>query len=561
MKVVIVGGVAGGASAAARLRRLDEQAEIVLLERGEYISYANCGLPYYIGNVITDEEELTLQTPESFRARFRVDVRVGSEVTAIHREEKTVTVRRAGGDEYTEPYDTLILAPGAEPIAPPVVGERPAGVFTLRTVPDTMAISAYVAERAPKTAVVVGGGFVGLETAENLMARGIDVTLFEQADQILPQLDRDMACCLARELMNRGLKLYLNTGVQALERAGDRIRVRLAEGELETDLVLFAAGVRPESALARDCGLVLGSRGHIVTDSAMRTSDPAIYAVGDAVEVADFVTGERTGVPLAGPANKQGRIAADNICGIPSVFRGTQGSSVIKLFDLTCASTGIGEKAAARAGIDCDRVYLCPGSHASYYPDAETIAMKVLFQRETGKILGAQLFGRAGVDKRCDVLATAIRAGMTADDLAELELCYAPPYSSAKDPVNMAGFMEQNLRRGLVKQFYWDDVAALPRDGSVTLLDVRTPGEYRRGHLDGFVNIPVDELRGRLGELPKDRFVYLNCQSAIRSYIASRILLQNGYDCSHLAGGWFFYSAITAGQSLTGRLYPCGMEK
>ncbi len=543
MKVIIIGGVAGGATAAARIRRLDERAEIVMLERTGYVSYANCGLPYYVGGTIADEDDLTLQTPQSFYCRYRVDARVGHEAIAIDRAGKSVTVRElATGRTYQERYDKLLLAPGAKPVLPPAAQTEDGRVFTLRTVEDTFAMHDYVVGQKPQTAVVVGSGFIGLETAENLVDRGVRVTLIQRGGQVLAPLDADMACFLHAELVRNGVDLRLSTPFEGLE-TGEKVRVLTSRGTIEADMAVIALGVVPDTALAKEAGLELGQKGSIVTDSHMRTSDPDIYAAGDAVEVRHFVTGAKTLIALAGPANKQGRIAADNICGGNSEYRGSQGSSVVKVFSLTAAATGINEKTARAVGLDYDKVVLSPANHATYYPGAQVMTMKVLFERGSLRLLGAQIVGGAGVDKRIDVLATAIRAGLTADMLKDLDLAYAPPYSSAKDPVNMAGYLIDNLVSGRVKQFHFEDVASLPRDGSVTLLDTRTPLEYARGHAEGFVNIPVDGLRGRLGELDREKPVYVMCQSGLRSYLACRILTQNGFDCYNFSGGYRFYAA------------------
>ena len=543
MKVIIIGGVAGGATAAARIRRLDERAEIVMLERTGYVSYANCGLPYYVGGTIADEDDLTLQTPQSFYCRYRVDARVGHEAIAIDRAGKMVTVRElATGRTYEEHYDKLLLAPGAKPVLPPAAQTEDGRVFTLRTVEDTFAMHDYVVGQKPQTAVVVGSGFIGLETAENLAGRGVRVTLIQRGGQVLAPLDADMACFLHAELVRNGIDLRLSTPFEGLE-TGKKVRVLMSRGAIEADMAVIALGVVPDTALAKEAGLELGQKGSIVTDAHMRTSDPDIYAAGDAVEVRHFVTGAKTLIALAGPANKQGRIAADNLCGGNSEYRGSQGSSVVKVFSLTAAATGINEKTARAAGLDYDKVVLSPASHATYYPGAQVMTMKVLFERGSLRLLGAQIVGGAGVDKRIDVLATAIRAGLTADLLKDLDLAYAPPYSSAKDPVNMAGYLIDNLVAGRVKQFHFEDVASLPKDGSVTLLDTRTPFEYARGHAEGFVNIPVDDLRGRLGELDKAKPVYVMCQSGLRSYLACRILTQNGCECYNFSGGYRFYAA------------------
>ena len=545
MKVIIIGGVAGGATAAARIRRLDERAEIVMLERTGYVSYANCGLPYYVGGTIADEDDLTLQTPQSFYCRYRVDARVGHEAIAIDRAGKMVTVRElATGRTYEEHYDKLLLAPGAKPVLPPAAQTEDKRVFTLRTVEDTFAMHDYVVGQKPQTAVVVGSGFIGLETAENLAGRGVRVTLIQRGGQVLAPLDADMACFLHAELVRNGIDLRLSTPFEGLE-TGEKVRVLTNRGTIEADMAVIALGVVPDTALAKEAGLELGQKGSIVTDSHMRTSDHDIYAAGDAVEVRHFVTGAKTLIALAGPANKQGRIAADNICDGNSEYRGSQGSSVVKVFSLTAAATGINEKTARAAGLDYDKVVLSPANHATYYPGAQVMTMKVLFERGSLRLLGAQIVGGAGVDKRIDVLATAIRAGLTADMLKDLDLAYAPPYSSAKDPVNMAGYLIDNLVSGRVKQFHFEDVASLPRDGSVTLLDTRTPLEYARGHAEGFVNIPLDDLRGRLGELDKGSPVYVMCQSGLRSYLACRILTQNGFDCYNFSGGYRFYASNT----------------
>ena len=563
MKVVIVGGVAGGATAAARLRRLDESAEIVVFERSGYVSYANCGLPYYIGGVITDRAELTLQTPESFWRRFRVDMRVRHEVTAIHPDTKTVDVKNlATGEVFAESYDKLILSPGARPTQPALPGVGIDRLFTLRTVEDTLKLREFIEQHHPRSAVLAGGGFIGIELVENLRELGLDVTVVQRPKQLLNPLDADMAAFLHAQLREKGVKLMLGRTVEGFAADGDRVNVLIKdEAPLTADMVVLAIGVTPDTGLARDAGLELGIKGSIVVNDRMETSVPDIYAVGDAVQVKHSVTGQDTLLSLAGPANKQGRIAADNICGGDSRYLGSQGSSVIKVFDMTIAATGVNEKTARQAGIDCDKVFLSPMSHAGYYPGGKVMTMKVVFEKGTLRLLGAQIVGYEGVDKRIDVLATAIHAGLTGPQLKDLDLAYAPPYSSAKDPVNMAGFMIENLSRGLVEQFFPEDVDALPRDGSATLLDVRTPGEYAAGHAEGFVNLPVDELREHLAEIPADKPVYLICQSALRSYIACRILSQHGLRCSHLSGGWRLYTAVMQDQAAAQEALPCGMEK
>lgn len=550
MKVVIVGGVAGGASAAARIRRLDEKAQIVVFERTGFISYANCGLPYYIGRVITNEEDLTLQTPESFWDRFRVDMRIRHEVVSINTDRKTVTVHGLDtGKTYEESYDKLLLSPGAKPIHLSIPGADSKNIFTLRTVEDTVNIHKFVETNQPKRAAVIGGGFIGMETAENLAHLGLEVTLVQRSAHLLPPLDFDMACMLHTEMRKHGVTLMLNTEVIEIEEKDDHLSLKTSDDrEIKADMVLFAIGVLPETALAKNAGLALGIKGSIVVNDRMETSVPDIYAVGDAVEVKHFVTENKAVIALAGPANKQGRVAADNICGGNSKFSGSQGSSIIKVFDMTAASTGINEATAKAADLDYERVVLSPASHAGYYPGGKVMTMKVLYEKETLKILGAQIVGYDGVDKRIDVLATAIRAGMKATELTELDLAYAPPYSSAKDPVNMAGFMIENIVTGKVKQFHHDEIDALPRDGSVTLLDTRTPFEYTKGHAEGFINIPLDDLRERISEIPKGKPVYVMCQSGLRSYISCRILSQNGYDCYNFSGGYRFYETVKRGK-------------
>lgn len=563
MKVVIVGGVAGGATAAARLRRLDETAEIVVFERSGFVSYANCGLPYYIGGVIEDQEELTLQTPESFYERFRVQMKVRHEVTAIDRSAKTVTVRNlATGEVFQEAYDKLLLAPGARPTQPALPGVGLDRLFTLRTVEDTLRIRRFVDTQHPKSVVLAGGGFIGLELAENLRERGLDVTIVQRPKQLMTPFDADMAALIHREVRAHGVRLALGHTVEGFAESEGGVQVLLKDEQpLQADMVILAIGVTPDSRLAAEAGLELGLKGSILVNDRMQTSDPDIYAVGDAVQVNHFVTGQPALIALAGPANKQGRIAADNMAGGDSRYKGSQGSSVLKIFDLTAAATGLNEAVARRAGLDVEAVVLSPMNHAGYYPGGRVMTMKVLFERRTGKLLGAQIVGSDGVDKRIDVLATAIRADMTAADLTELDLAYAPPYSSAKDPVNMAGYMMENLLTGKVKQFRLDELATLPRDGSVTLLDTRTAGEYSRGHADGFINLPLDELRDRLSELDPAKPVYVMCQSGLRSYLACRILTQHGFTCYNFAGGYRFYEAVTTDRCQSTQAFACGMDK
>lgn len=545
MKTVIIGGVAGGASAAARLRRLDEDAEIILLERGRYISYANCGLPYYIGGVIEDKEALTLQTPESFSQRFRIDVRVEAEAVKIDPDAKTVTVHDGKtAKSYQESYDTLVLSPGAEPLLPPLSGIDSSRVFTLRTIPDTFRIKGFLEEYHPKSAVIAGGGYIGVEMAENLQKAGVQVTVVELSDHIIGPLDYDVAVEVQHHMESNGVHLLLKTGVSGIAETETGLAVSLSDGKtLSCELLLMAAGVRPDTAFAVAAGIAVNAKGSIQVDEHMRTSIPNIYAVGDAVEIINFVTGKKGYIPLAGPANKQGRIAADNICGLNSRYQGTQGSSVLKCFDMTVAMTGINEASARAAGIVYEKSFTFSPSHASYYPRAVNMGIKLLFEQETGKILGAQLTGYDGVDKRCDVIASAIRAHMTVSDLANLELCYAPPYSSAKDPINIAGFTAENILTAKVKVFHWHDIAGLDRSNAI-LLDVRTKEEYANNHIPGFINIPLDELREHIHELDRGKPVYITCQIGLRGYYAARILMQKGFDCYNLSGGNRLYRTL-----------------
>ncbi len=563
MKVVIVGGVAGGATAAARIRRLDEQAEIIVFERSGYVSYANCGLPYYVGGVIGEPEELTLQTPESFFRRFRVRMKVHHEVTAIHPDRKIVCVRNLKtGEAFEESYDKLILSPGAKPAQPRLPGVGMDKLFTLRTVEDTLRIKEYVNQNHPRSVVLAGGGFIGLELAENFCELGMEVTIVQRPKQLMTPFDADMASFIHNEMRRHGVKLALGHTVEGFEEKGDGVDVLLQEEpSLHADMVVLAIGVVPDTALAEKAGLELGIKGSIVVNERMETSIPDIYAAGDAVQVKHYVTGEDALISLAGPANKQGRIIADNICGGDSRYAGSLGSSVIKVFDMTAASTGLSEGNAKKAGLDADTVILSPMSHAGYYPGGRVMTMKVVFEKETYRLLGAQIVGYEGVDKRIDVLATAICAGWQAVRLKDLDLAYAPPYSSAKDPVNMAGFMIDNISRGILKQWHLNELDSLPRDGSVTLLDVRTVGEYGRGHIDGFRNIPVDELRERLEEIEKGRKVYVICQSGLRSYIAVRILEGSGYEAYNFSGGYRFYEAVVNDRCLIERATACGMDR
>ena len=549
MKTIIVGGVAGGASAAARLRRLDENMEIIMFERGDYISFANCGLPYYIGGDIKEKSKLTVQTPQSFNTRFVVDVRIGQEVIAIDPGGHKVTVKRlATGEEYTESYDKLLLSPGAEPFVPPIPGSDGEKVFTLRSIPDAYRIKDYIEKTKPENAVIIGGGFIGLEMADNLHQAGMRVTVIEALPYIAGVLDEDMALDLTNNMRSAGIHVITNHSVADI-------------GALNAGVVILAVGVRPESGLAKAAGLALNERGAIIVDSHMQTSAEDIYAVGDAIQIQNFVSGQPGYIPLAGPANKQGRIAADNICGLKSEYRGTQGSSILKVGDLTVAATGLNEMALKAGGFSYDKVYLWTSSNATYYPGAQNMSMKVLFDVNSGRILGAQIVGFKGVDKRIDVLATAIRAQMTAYDLGGLELAYAPPYSSAKDPVNMAGFVIENVLTGKVKQHHWHDLPDLIGRKDITLLDVRTNLEYMAGYLEGSVHIPLDELRANLDQLDPGKPIYVNCQSGLRSYIACHMLAHKGFDCSNLAGGYRLYAAVKKGQEFPTELtHPCGIK-
>lgn len=563
MKVVIVGGVAGGATAAARIRRLDENAEIVVFERSGYISYANCGLPYYIGDMIANLEELTLQTPESFFSRFRIQMKVRHEVIAIDPERKCVFVKNLeSGETFEEYFDKLILSPGAKPTQPRLPGVGLNQVFTLRTVEDTLRIKSYIKKNQPKSVVLAGGGFISLELAENLRKLGMEVTIVQRPKQLMNPFDPDMAAFIHAEVRKHGIKLALGLTVEGFVGKDGGVDVLIKDAPpIHADMVVLAIGVTPDTHLAKEAGLELGMKGSIVVDDRMQTSVPDIYAVGDAVQVKHFVTGQDALISLAGPANKQGRIAADNICGGDSRYTGSQGSSIIQVFDLTAASTGVNETNAKKAGIDTDKVILSPMSHAGYYPGGKVMTMKVVFEKKTFRLLGAQIIGYEGVDKRIDVLATAIRAGMKATELKDLDLAYAPPYSSAKDPVNMAGFVIDNIAKGMLKQWYLEEVAALPCDGSVTLLDTRTAGEYSGGHIEGFINIPVDELRERLDEISKEKPVYVICQSGLRSYIACRILSGNGFDCYNFSGGFRFYDTVMNDRCLIETASACGMNQ
>jgi len=544
-KIIIVGGVAGGASCAARCRRLDEEAEILMLDRGPYVSFANCGLPYYVGDVITDETNLLVANPALFRDRFNIEARTGHEVIAIDRAAREIEVRELStGRFYRESYDALVLSPGAAAVRPPLPGIDLPGIFVLRTIPDSRQIRTWIEEKDAKSAVVVGGGFIGLEMAENLVQRGLSVTIVEMLDQVMPPLDPEMARPVQEQLEKHGVKVALGDGVAGFEPRGGQVVVNTKSGAQHAgDLVILAIGVRPETALAKAAGLELGERGGLRVDEQMRTSDPCIWAVGDAVEIRDVVTGEWTMIPLAGPANRQGRIAADAICGRDSKFRGVQGTAICGVFVLTVASTGASEKSLLRAGItDYEKVYLHPANHVGYYPGAKPINLKLLFRKSDGRLLGAQAVGEAGVDRRIDVIATAIQFGGTVFDLEESELCYAPQFGAAKDPVNFAGMIAANSLRGDLPLADWKQL--LP--DSAILVDVRDPNEFEEGHISGAINLPLNDLRARLGELPRDRELWLYCRVGQRGYYAARLLMQHGFQVKNLPGGYLTYDLIKA---------------
>ena len=545
-----------------KLKKELVNAEITVFERSGYISYANCGLPYYIGDVITDPEELTLQTPESFFKRFRINMKIHHEVISIHLDRKTVSVKNLeNGEIFEENYDKLILSPGAKPTQPRLPGVGIDKLFTLRTVEDTFLIKEYINKNHPKSAVLAGGGFIGLELAENLRELGMDVTIVQRPKQLMNPFDPDMASMIHNEMRKHGIKLVLGYTVEGFQEKNNGVEVLLKDNpSLQADMVVLAIGVTPDTALAKEAGLELGIKESIVVNDRMETSVPDIYAAGDAVQVKHYVTGNDALISLAGPANKQGRIIADNICGGDSRYLGSQGSSVIKVFDMTAATTGINETNAKKSGLDVDTVILSPMSHAGYYPGGKVMTMKVVFEKETYRLLGAQIIGYEGVDKRIDVLATAIHAGLKATQLKDLDLAYAPPYSSAKDPVNMAGFMIDNIAKGTLKQWHLEDMDKISKDKNAVLLDVRTVGEFSRGHINGFKNIPVDELRERINEVEKGKPVYLICQSGLRSYIASRILEGNGYETYNFSGGFRFYDAVANDHALIERSYACGMD-
>ncbi len=548
-KILIVGGVAGGATAAARLRRLDESSNIILFERGEHISFANCGLPYYIGETIKSRDKLLVQTVEGMSKKFNLDIRNLSEVTAINRDKKTVTVKNLSTNEvYEESYDVLLLSPGAKPIVPPIPGLKEAtNIFTLRNIPDTDKIKSFVDEKKPSEAVIVGGGFIGLEMAENLADRGVNVTIVEMANQVMAPLDYEMAAIVHNHLINKGAKLILEDGVQSFEDNGKTITLSSGQ-KIKTDLIILSIGVRPENTLAIDAGLNVGERGGIQVNEFLQTNDENIYALGDAIEVTDYINGKPAMIPLAGPANRQGRIVANNIYGKKETYKGTLGTSVAKVFDLTVSTTGNNEKILKRLGIDYEVIHIHPSSHAGYYPGAFPIALKLIFDRETGKIFGAQAVGQDGVEKRIDVIATAIKGNLTAEELTELELAYAPPFSSAKDPVNMAGYVASNIMNGDVTTVQWHEIDQIIADGGL-LIDVREPIEREMGYIKGSINIPLGEIRDRLSEIPKDKTIHVSCQVGLRGYLAARILMENGFDVINVDGGWKTYASVYRGST------------
>lgn len=542
MKIIIVGGVAGGASAAARLRRLSETDEIVMFEKGEYISFANCGLPYYIGGVIEDRSKLLVQTVEGMGTRFNLDIRNWTEIIKINRETKTVIARKVmTGEEYEENYDVLILSPGSKPVKPPIPGlEDAKSVYTLRNVPDTDRIKEYVDKLQPKKAVVIGGGFIGIEMAENLCDRGIEVTVIEMGNQVMAPVDIEMAQMVHTHMREKGISLILEDGVDSFSNEGTIVNLKSGK-EIATEMIILAIGVQPESTIAKEAGLETGLRGAIKVNEHLQTTDPSIYAVGDVVEVKDYIHGTETYIPLAWPANRQGRLVADHIHGKEAVYKGTLGTSIAKVFDLTVAATGSNEKTLKRLGVEYEVVHVSPASHAGYYPGASPMSLKLIFDKESGKIYGAQAIGKDGIDKRIDVIATAIKGGLSVLDLPDIEIAYAPPYSSAKDPVNMAGYAATNIMEGMVSTVQWNEIDEIIEQGGY-LIDVRTPQEVSRGAIKGSVNIPVDELRNRLDEIPTDKDLYVTCQVGMRGYLATRILAGNGFHVKNLDGGYKLYA-------------------
>ena len=542
MKVLIVGGVAGGATTATRLRRLDEKAQIIIFERGEHISFANCGLPYYIGDVIKEKKELLLQTPKSFKNRFNIDVRIKNEVAKIDRDKKQVLVRKVdSGEEYIETYDTLVLSPGAEPINPfkLLKSEK---IATLRNVNDSVKIKEYIQKNNPKNIVIIGGGYIGVEVAENIKHYGsINVTIVEKAPHVIASIDKDIASFVQNRLRENNINLILSNGVRQIKEENNIFNILLDDGKIKADYIILSIGVRPETSIAKEAGITLNSRGSIIVDEHMRTNDKDIYALGDAVEIKNYITNMPDYIPLAGPANRQARIVANNICGLDSKYNGTMGSSILKLFDYTLATTGVSEEKCKMLDINYKKIIITPFCHATYYPGASEMMVKVIYCEKEKKLLGAQVIGKEGVDKVADILATVIRSKINIYDLEDLELCYAPPFSSAKSVVNIVGNVIENEINGLVKNIFWEDVE---NTDTPYVLDARTKGEYERGHFSEAINISVDELRENMDKLDKNKEILVYCKTGVRSYIACRILIQNGFKVKNIMGGYNLYKEI-----------------
>lgn len=542
MKVLIVGGVAGGATTATRLRRLDEKAQIIIFERGEHISFANCGLPYYIGDVIKEKKELLLQTPKSFKSRFNIDVRIKNEVLKIDRDKKQVLVRKVdSGEEYIETYDTLVLSPGAEPINPfkLLKSEK---IATLRNVNDSVKIKEYIQKNNPKNIVIIGGGYIGVEVAENIKHYGsINVTIVEKAPHVIASIDKDIASFVQNRLRENNINLILSNGVRQIKEENNIFNILLDDGKIKADYIILSIGVIPETSIAKEAGITLNSRGSIIVDEHMRTNDKDIYALGDAVEIKNYITNMPDYIPLAGPANRQARIVANNICGLDSKYNGTMGSSILKLFDYTLATTGVSEEKCKMLDINYKKIIITPFCHATYYPGASEMIVKVIYCEKEKILLGAQVIGKEGVDKVSDILATVIRSKINIYDLEDLELCYAPPFSSAKSVVNIVGNVIENEINGLVKNIFWEDVE---NTDTPYVLDARTKGEYESGHFSEAINIPVDELRENIDKLDKNKEILVYCKTGVRSYIACRILIQNGFKVKNIMGGYNLYKEI-----------------
>ena len=542
MKVLIVGGVAGGATTATRLRRLDEKAQIIIFERGEHISFANCGLPYYIGDVIKEKKELLLQTPKSFKNRFNIDVRIKNEVLKIDRDKKQVLVRKVdSGEEYIETYDTLVLSPGAEPINPfkLLKSEK---IATLRNVNDSVKIKEYIQKNNPKNIVIIGGGYIGVEVAENIKHYGsINVTIVEKAPHVIASIDKDIASFVQNRLRENNINLILSNGVRQIKEENNIFNILLDDGKIKADYIILSIGVIPETSIAKEAGITLNSRGSIIVDEHMRTNDKDIYALGDAVEIKNYITNMPDYIPLAGPANRQARIVANNICGLDSKYNGTMGSSILKLFDYTLATTGVSEEKCKMLDINYKKIIITPFCHATYYPGASEMIVKVIYCEKEKILLGVQVIGKEGVDKVSDILATAIRSKLNIYDLEDLELCYAPPFSSAKSVVNIVGNVIENEINGLVKNIFWEDVE---NTDTPYVLDARTKGEYESGHFSEAINIPVDELRENMDKLDKNKEILVYCKTGVRSYIACRVLIQNGFKVKNIMGGYNLYKEI-----------------